>query len=514
MADILTDIIDKNKQYEGTTHLQSGQKNDPPGSPVGPYGHGQDGIFYLPRSNNSIVSAIIGPRGGVLDVIPVLNEDPYEDNNLGNFFGAKEYTFDTIMTGVTEGNIEDFANQPTGECDPGPTGGMTKLCTIVNTLGNYKGRTKEVGLVRAGLAQDRLDAQARNLLNSAVALQGFFGTPDSMPEQNAIIMNEMARRLFELLFPFRRFFSQHIWEATPANNNGWARQFVGLNIHINSGTHVDAFSSAICTAADGVISDFGYNLVNGSNPDIVERLEYMEHVSQTNVSRMGLGPVDGVIVMRETLFRALTGVFPVKQYQEVLASLQTINGADRSRIMIDATGAQAARNNFRTQLQIPLNGRMYRVVLDDGIPESHSGNDANLTGANQFASDIYFVPLTVVGGLPATFFDYYNHENMQAQGILSQVTPNTFTFTSDGGSFRWNLNYQNSCLDMNFQFMPRLKMKFPMAAWRLSNVAYEPDMRAHSPYPADDYFVNGGVTTQESGYSFYAPWSPSTPVSS
>ena len=513
----LSSIIEQGLSERRTFSAPStnqGAKNNPTGTPQTPYNHGDDGIFYLPYSNNQIVSTLIMPRGGVIDNIPVLQTDPYDDNTSGNLFGSREYVFDTIMTGITEGDIESFSNQPTDECSVGPTGGLMKLCTVVNTMGHYKGSIREVALFRAGLSLNRLDEMAVRLLNSSQALQGFFGTPDAMPEQNAIIMNEMARRMFELLAPFRRFMSRQIWSGSPTNNNGQAKQILGLETHINTGTHVDAFSGAICGAADPIVENFNYNLVDGTGADIVEYLEKIDYDNRVNAERMGLTPFDGFLVMREPLFYELSGVMPVKQYQEVLAALQSQQNADQTRIMIDATSAQADRDRMRNQFQIPLNGRMVRVVIDDGIPESNSTNDANLN-AGEFASDIYYIPTTVMGGMPATFFQYFNHENMQAQGILQQIAPNAFTFTSDGGAFRWHINVQNGCVGMNFQFAPWLKMKFPMLAYRLTNVRYNPLRRNRSPYPDSDYWANGGnvaTSAQQLLTQVYAPWSPSTPT--
>lgn len=492
---------------------QQQQKNDPTGTPQTPYNAGENGIFYMPYSNNQIVSTLIMPRGGIIDVLPVLQTDPYDNMDTGNMFGSRTYDFNTIMTGLTEGDIEDFSNQPTDECAVGPTGGLVKLCTQVNTMGHYRGSIREVALFRAGMAYNRLDEMTHQLINNASALQQFFGVPDNMPEQNQIIANEMARRLFEVLVSFRRFFSRRVWIGTPNNNNGQARDILGLTTQINN-DKVDAFSGARCEAADAGVYPFGYDMVDGTGRDIVEYLERAEYLNRINLERQGLGPVEGVLVMREALWYEITSVMPVKQYQEVLAALASQPRNDGTRMVIDATSAQSDRDRFRNSMMLPLNGRMYRVVLDDGIPEQNSTNNANL-GLGQFASDVYFIPLTVMGGMPATFFEYFNHDNQQAQGILQSVAPNVFTFTSDGGSFRWHINYQNGCLGMNFQFAPWLKVKFPMAGWRVTNVGYELtlDARAKSPYPDSDYFVNGGnvaTSGQPQRLTIYPQWNPNT----
>ena len=504
-------MIDQLGRGGGNQPANFQQKNDQgaTGTSTGPYNHGQDGIFYLPYSNNRLVSTLIMPRAGLIDVLPVLQRDPYEDIDTGNVFGSRLYDFDTVMTGITEGDLEDFSNQPSSDCVEGPTGGLVKLCTQVNTMGRYRMSTKPVSLFRAGQAYTRLDQLSHTLLNSAEALQQFFGMPSNLPAETTIIMNEMAQRLFTMLVSFRRLFSRQIWNGSPANNNGQARQILGLQTQLNNGK-VDAFSGASCPAADTSVYAFGYDMVDGSGRDIVEYLEKAEYLMRIDTERMGIGPVDGVLVMREALWYEITSVMPVKQYQEVLAALASQPNSTGARMVIDATGAQSDRDRFRSSMMLPLNGRLYRVVLDDGIPEQNSTNNANL-GAGQFASDIFFVPLTFMGGMPCTFFEYYNHENMQAQGILESVAPNVFTFTSDGGSFRWHISYTNGCLTLTADFSPWLKVKAPYAGFRVTNVGYEPSLnaRARSPYPDDPYFVNGGnvgTSGQPQRVTIYPDW--------
>jgi len=491
--------------------MQQAQKNDPTGSPVGPYNHGQNGIFYLPYSNNRLVSTLIMPRGGLMDVLPVLDSDPYESPQ-SNMFGGRVYDYDTIMTGLTAGDLDDFDNQPTTDCADGPVGGLAKLCTQINTMARYRGGTREVSLFRAGQAYNRLDEMSHSLLNQSEALRGFFGMPENMPAQNDIIMNEAARRMFEALVSFRRMFAQRIWIGSPANNSGEKRDILGLQTQVNTGKK-DVFQNILCPAADSIVRNFNFNAAEGGGAlDIVDEMESIEYVNQINADRMGLGPVDGVLVMREEIFYALTNVWPVKQYQAVIAALAAQNGGDRTRMTIDATGAARERNTFRTSKMLPLNGKMYRVVIDDGIPQLNSTNSASVP-AGSYASDIYFIPTTVMGGMPATFFQYFNHDNRQAQGLLERIPGNnSFTFTSDGGSFRWYINFKNGCLTLNFEFSPWLKMKVPMVAWRLTNVKVTPNLMARDFDPASSYFANGGSigNNQSTNEVIYPGWAESS----
>jgi hypothetical protein len=63
-----------------------------------------------------------------------------------------------LITGVTAGALDDFANQPTAPCQDGPVGGLISVGSIVNTFGHYKAGVREVEINRAGRVTDMTDA--------------------------------------------------------------------------------------------------------------------------------------------------------------------------------------------------------------------------------------------------------------------------------------------------------------------------------------------------------------------
>lgn len=479
-----------------------GQKNDPGLAPIGPYGHGQGGVFNIQGTDDNIFSAMLMPEEGVLSVIPAYNAGAVS----ADMFGALDASLDTLLTGVTEGALDDFSQQPTTDCADGPVGGLTKVCTIFNPLGRMRAGLRELSLYRAGQRLDKCDPLSLRIMNGP-ALQGIFGVPDTTPSVTNITVNEWARRAWESAVSFRRMFSQRVWIGDPTNNSGERKDIVGLDIHINANNKRDAFSSGICTAANSVVLEFGYDLVGGGGRDIVEYVEMADYNARIfNAGRMRLSPVSGVLVVRPEVWWALSEVWPVRQYQAALNQMANFSAA--GRVIVNATDAQSNRNMYRDQLILPINGSNVAVVVDDGIPYESNINNANLT-PGQFASDMYYVPLTVMGGIPSTFFEYYNYDNEQAQGALRQLGSDSFTFTSDGGMFRWYINFKNGCITTNYEFSPRLKMKTPMVAWRINNVVTEPLIASRSPYPDDPYFLNGGNITGATA-SFYNSWS-STP---
>lgn len=480
---------------------QIGQKNDPPFAPAGPYLHGPAGLFNRRELDNPVMSMIMGPMMGVANRLPVFNGA----RNLGNdSYGGRDTEYDSYITGVTAGDVDDFDNQPTTACADAPVGGLKKLCTLINPFGNYAASTREVQMERAGRLAERVDDFVLQLLNSPV-MEGVFGTPSNTPSLSNAIANELAERIFESAVGFQRMFAPRVWTGSPANNNGERRDIVGLNIHINAGNKIDALTSAVCRAADSDIKDFGFDLIGGNGRNIMEYIEMADRYVQWNARRQGFGRVDGFIAMRPELWQELTEIIPVQKYQRVLA---VINQVTNGRAIVNANSAYDERNSMRQSLLIPVNGRFIPVVEDDTIAELGPDDNAALIDG-QYASDIYFIPENALG-IPLSFWEYFNHGNNQANTIQQQVG-GSLTFTTDGGMFRWYVDFSKGCLKLKFVFTPRLRVRAPQLAWRIQNVAYSPLQHLRSWNPDSSYFFNGGAvegTTQQ----FYSAWSPDAPA--
>ena len=481
--------------------MMEGAKNDPPLAPVGPYQHGQNGVFNSRDLNNPVVSAIMTATPSIANALPVLDGSV----DLGGQGGGFDASFDTMLTGVTTGDLDTASNQPTGACDDGPVGGLLKLCSVVNQYGRYRMSTREVEIQRAGRRADRCDMFTTQLLNAAPGFGPLLGTPSAAPSQQNALLNEMAVRIWEMLISNGRMLSRQIYTGTPASNSGERKFILGLDIQINTGTHVDSETGQVCTAADPDVKDFAHNFVTGSTRDIVEYLEMAEAFVMHNATHHGANIDSAVLAINPNLFRELAREFAVRQYQKVLT---TMNNFNNGRVVVDATQAQGERDRFINQLILPLNGRLYPVVADDAIAEDDVTTNAALI-AGQYASDIYFIP-TVVNGIPVSFFEMWRQDNMASEAV-ARFTPDGATMTSDGGRFRWDFNYKNGCLKMNITYNPRLRIRTPQYAFRIQNVAYEPLQHFRSAFPDSNYFADGGRTTTEQ-QQYYAPWSTGTPT--
>lgn len=483
---------------------QLGEKHDPSGTAVGPYGHGPGGIFNIPGTQDRVVSAIMNPLSGVAAELPVYNGGIGVEQNQ---FGGEMQELQTVLTGVTTGNLDDFSNQPTTDCADGPEGGLMKVCTFVNTYGRYRASTKEVSMFRAGMLASAIEPLTLQLMNAPALREGAIGNPSAGISVRNTLLNELARRVYESVVSFQRMFSKRFWIGSPSNNSGERRDIMGMDLHINEGTHVDYLSSAVCTAADSDIKNFGYDNVNGTGRNIVEYIEMVDAYVMWNAEQQGLTPYEYRLAMRPEAFRQISAQWPVRAHIDALLGV-----AQYTNISLNLGGNETLqeRNRLRRERVLPVNGRDVRVILDDSIPESNITNNGNLT-AGQYASDVYFVPWTVMGGVPATFWRYYNYANGQAEAIANFRGIQNPTFTTDNGLFRWYVNFKNGCLKLNYEMAPKLVMLTPQLGARIKNVKYVPLQHFRSAYPDQGYFFNGGVTSQPT-QKYYAPWSTTVPV--
>ena len=489
------------KYEELDRQLTQGSKHDPSSGAVGPYGHGPGGLFNLPQTDHRIFSAMMYPDTGSLGDIPVMQSAPGQENGD---FGGVERVFNTLITGVTAGALDDPLQQPTADCAVGPTPGLTKLGTVVNTYGRYRGSTTPVSMVRAGMRSDVLDPIALQLMNPPSSSNAFWPT---LPAGGSILINELSRRLWELVISFQRMLSAQVWTGNPALNNNQRRFIWGLNSQINTNTHVDFQQMAILTAANPFISNFQYGLVNGT-ANIVQHLEEMDAHLQYRAERHRMTPFSYRLRMRPELFREITAVYPIKAYFE---AFNNVSNFTNGRVVVNAADALNVRDDLRRRRMLPINGRFIGVTLDDSIEEQNPTNNAALTRSGTYASDIYATPDAVLGNIPPLFFDYFNHNNANSMSI-GQLAGNVTTFTSDGGLFRWYIDFQRGCIQLTFDMLIRLNLLTPQLSGRLLNVAYSPLQHFNTMQPGTAYFANGGVTQQPLPAQLYTGWSPTVPT--
>lgn len=489
--------------------VQLGQKNNPTVTPVGPYAHGNGGIFAVSGQQPQVFSAMLLPQAGFIDDLPILYSGLGQEYDGGDQagFGGMSAPLHTYITGVTKGAIETVTNQPTQPCDPGPEGGLVKACTVTMPFGKYRA-SLSMNLEQIATLRDRADPTYLQLMNMAPGQTNLVPSMINSAGNSGMLISEFTKRCFTLATSWKRFLASRTWIGNPTNSaasNNW-KDIVGMDLQINTGNKVDVFTSNVCTALNSDIKDFGSRLVSSNGAVFYTHIDMLWFYLNWNARRQGLGNCEWTLVMRPELFDEVVKIWPVEQYTEALTA---IGAFANGRVNIDGSATIQLRDAMRQGSYLPIRGVPVRVIQDDTVTELDVTNNAKLA-AGQYSSDIYFVPRTVLGGMPITYIQPFR----QDAGLVEQVVAEgrlTRTFTTDGGLFRWYIYEKGPCLQWDIMTMFRVRTHMPQLAGRLQNVAYAPLQHVRSWNPDSQYFFNGGRTNAPQT-SYYTEWSTGTPV--
>jgi hypothetical protein len=483
-------IGQKNRDW-APEHLRFGQRHTTPTgtAAVGRYAHGPTGIFTLPGVDPTLYSTIVGiesisamlPSAGVLDTNPLF----------------------TSITGVQD----ETGSEPDAPCDDAPIAGLIKACTLTAVFGRYTRMTPEIDIRRMGQRVNRGDPTDLRVANGPrnAGIAGIFSPDGTQPSLTAAINGEVNKIMYEFGINVNRLLAPQVFSGNPANNTagGGSKEFPGLDILIGTGK-VDAESNTACPSLDSVIRDFNFTNIGdglGGN-SIVEEITYIWRILRKNARTMGLDPAEIVIAMREELFYEVTAAWPCS-YLTYRCEFRTDNGTIVQNV--DAAEQVAFRDRMRQGRFLTIDGMDVSVVLDDGITEENAATQGDLV-AGEFASNIYFIPLTVLGGTPVTFWQFFDYANGDASQAMSQISPAGSFRVTNGGAWLWHMKPPlNWCIQAIATTEPRLIMRTPFLAANLQNVAYTPIIHTRQPFPDDPYFVNGGATERPAP-SFFNEW--------
>jgi len=396
--------------------------------------------------------------------------------------------------GALTGFSDDIGNEPAFPCDNAPTG-YTKACDLTAQFGRVARSTETIEMDKVMLRYNRGDFRDLRLVGEVLGLAGF--TPSGLNERQAIqliTMMEMVNAGVRL----ERELCGHLWSGSPANNNvgGGYKEFPGLNNQIATG-QVDKTTNTACPSLDSDIKDFAYNDVCGTTLDIVEYMSALEYFIHTLAADTGMLPATWVWVMRPQLWYELTACWPCKYNTN--KCLTTHVG--ESVVRLDGRENITDRDRMRRDMTLDVNGRNYRVILDNCIPEDNNQNNANLN-AGQFASSIYFVPLRVTGNFPVTYMEHVDYRQAASDTALLRGRED---FWTDAGQFSWAIENNKWCYDLTVKTEQRVVLRTPQLAGRLQNVMYTPLQHLRDPLPSSPYHVDGGVSLR-SPSTVYAAW--------
>lgn len=483
LVDAFLDQVAQRMSARGSKEI--GFKHDAVGGTPSQTGmlHGPQGLLTYPGVDPDVFHTIVGTLPGLMSAIPT----------RGTLYTDPTYE---VLTGIQAGS----GTEPAEVCDAAPTGGLMKAGIITAPLGRYQRQTREIDIGRLGQRTDRADPVDLRLVGSPMG-QPLFGAFDDNQLPNDIVLREMAAVMMERAVEFHRLLSRQIFQGNPTNSTGPGnRQFVGLDLLINTG-YVDAITPGVpLPSLDPDIKDFGYVRVDseqGMN-SIIDQITYIVRTRRDLARRTGVDPVRWAFVMREGLFYELTKVWPCAYMTSICAVDASSSGFTFN---IDQGDQIRMRDDMRAGNYLLIDGTRYDVILDDGIIEETNTTSANVT-SGCFASDIYFVPLSILGGSRAvTFFEYFQWQNPDINAALARGFSGVRAF----GPFLECESRTRWCINWQARIEPRLVLRTPWLSGRLTNVQYCPLQHTRDPFPDDPYFVNGGLEGRP-GPSYTTPW--------
>lgn len=462
------------------TEYGIGYKHDASGTPIATgYSHGPGGNFTYPGVDPAVFHTLIGNIGiiGRLPTTPAVDTNP---------------TY-SILTGV-----QDVAGTEKNDvCDDARTAGLIKQCLQTSVFGRYELSTLEIELNRLGQVNDRADPMDLGLVGNPINAGGIFASGRKDPRfPGNLLTNEVTRKFWELNVAFHRLLSQQLWTGNPVNNSagGGYKELTGIQSLVRTG-HVDAEDQTSCPSVDSDLKDFNFARLDANGDLMVEMLSYMIHTREDIAFRTGVSPVRFVLAMRPAVFWELTAIWACSY----LTDRCVVQNASGERITVTGAESVAMRDSMRAGRYLLIDGQRIEVVLDDGIPELTPTTSSSVTEGCR-SSDIYLLPMSVVGGRSTLYMEYFDYGNPS----LSSALGNLVLARQEGSFLTWP-RQTNQCVVWQSKVEPRLILRTPWLAGRIQNVMICPLQNERQPFPDDPYYTDGGRITRD-GPSYYNMW--------
>lgn len=471
--------------------LLMGSQTKAAGTPEGPYLHGPGGTWGVEGLERDVLSTHIMITNSLAAALPV------KTTKLVN----------PLFPYIT-GFVRSDQQEKDGVCDNPEEAGQMKTCIMTTYLGRKEFRTRELEVNRVGELINRGEMNDLRLVNPPLVgmLGGLF--MDSFGWGRSLSLDaaaDMAVRMIEVGVAFERWICPQVYTGNPGNNSagGGYQEFMGLDMLIST-TKVDAKSNQACPSLYSDIKSYNYGDVNASaSGNIVHILTEMYRKLQRKASQQGMAPADLRFVMRPQLFTHIADLWPCEYATYRCGPFRSESSNSNAGQSLNDLFAVQMRDEMKAGSFLWIDAVKVPVIQDDCITEETTADNANIP-VGGYSSDIYLVPFSIRGG---TFTTLYWETKDYNQGPLAAVRNARASnwFWSDDGRYLWGLNYPvNWCLTMICKLEPRLILRTPQLAGRLTDVVYVPLQHWDDPLPSQDYWVDGGVPT---GYPPSSPYS-------
>lgn len=419
----------------------------------------EGGLFSDCCLERPVMNLTLNPQRSLANMIPVVRRNTQ----------VTKYAY---LTDIADPN----GALPEFPCDDPPQVGDIDACFMETRKGRISLMTKTLEM---DAIIDRYCQGMTTDLYLVGDVRGVSAGIASGMQGNLALMADMAvRRQFQLVARgLQRKLLQMFWTGDPTNaavntTGGGERQFWGLEHLIAEDYDAKPFVDGNgCEKLNSDIKDFEGTCVGAANPTTgVGLYEYMQELEDTLYNRAslyGYSSVEWVWVMHPTIWSAIVKYLPCEMLSgSCHAPLAGAGVLDGSPVSIDVSGMGIAtlRQNLQSSMRLDVNGRTYRVILDDSIPLTRqAGPPAQHTG------DIYFIPLTVEGQ-NVLFWDTKDYRALSQALAPVPGGLGGMHGWSDGGMFLSTVSHRNYCFSVTTKIEPGLVFTAPHLAGRIQNV--------------------------------------------
>ena len=422
-------------------------------TPSSIYPHGEGGLFSQPALNQDILNAMSTPRPGLGAMLPVR-----PSNLINPLYG--------VLTGMTASS----GSNPTTPCADGKQPGNLLLCQRLIPFGRIPMDSQVIQIDRAGELASRGDFLDHNLVGNPFAGPT---SPISVDPREALRSNS-KKKLLELMVAYDRDNARLLYAGNPSNTTGSEGyiEFNGLDIQLNTGS-VDAISTTACAAVDSIVKAAGGIDIATNGGVIVTKITEIYNALQHRAAQAGLAPGEDRAVDDLGVFRALTAVWPCSY----LTSGCSVSG--NQEVNVNAADQVAMRDAMRAGKYLLIDGQKVPVIEDVAIAET-------VISTGVYQSDIYFVPLTILGSRPATYWEYFNFDGPYGamEAAADFAAAGTFTTFGSGRFLLHKKPPTNWCAQIGLLGKPRVICEAPFLGGRFTGLRYTPFIHEVSPFLA------------------------------
>lgn len=448
--------------------------------------HGQGGYLSFSGLEPEVISAMLYWQGlgDILDIRGVRTSE----------------TLLPFITGMDPLSTTERST-PCGNC----IAGETEACVQAFPLGLVCRETKQMKPTRIIERLNRGDIDLR-LLNDV--LGGSEGSPwmdRSLSDFNLNDILQIATAwalLFELPPLFLDALTPMVYTGNPVNNqDSGYMEFRGLQLLVNTG-HRHVIENVTCPALDSDVKDFNYeDMATGTNGGYTwyEHMEMAAYYIEHNARRQRLWPAEWVVTMRPEQWMIASGLIPL---QSVQAAIMRASISSGFQVNMDGATLLRERDAMRESHMMPLNGKMYRVIEDDGIFEHNNANNANLE-AGEFAADMYIIPVRYLANRPAIWLEHKDFRYLTPEIAATDDLIGGFFRSSPNGMFSYTWVKDGPCFKIQAEVEPRIVLRTPQLAARIQRIKYVPMQHLRVADFDSAYREKGGTSTSTPPTRYY-----------